>query len=640
MTSDMRADGARFSNRPWSELLPWLTEYRAGPPILADDEIFVNAWLDSSPAQTLTANNTGAFRRRISELYVRDRSERVLRDDFPTVPGDLPVTALDVAQPVRAVLHATGIDTLTEVLDRTCTALLGLPRIGTTTVGELVGALVMAVAAPIPMIADGLEAVADVIGSLDARDRLILEHRILALRPRRQSELAAMLGISRERVAQIERQLRARLRENVDTTAHLRGLHDEMVGLATPVIAIEDLIDELPSTGMVLPGSDIPVWWVVAAASTRVEIVDEWLVCGDLRDATERTRQVVDAASSPEGTASVGDVAARLGMSPDRTQQWLRRTGFTVLGKYVVTSASSTADLVAAVLSIADRPLSLDDIVAAMGAERRAASSVRNALVSDNRIVKTDRARYGLARWGGPPYLPVHRQIAQIVDEAGGSVALSEVIETIRSRYDVTETSIRAYAAAGEFRTENDIVSRRDRPQRSRRTPTRTRGLYREGDTVHWSTTITTAHLKGSGFGIPSALADILGVGPDAPRTLETRYGKQPFTWASVQARSGSIKRFVTELELDVGDRVFFDVTPTSFDVRRAVTTTGGTPTAQILTRVGRRAVRMSATRLRGVLAEALWLPDDADADNLVAVLRRRRDDELAELVAAALSVC
>ena len=188
MTSDMRADGARLSNRPWSELLPWLSEYRTGPPILADDEIFVNVWMDSSPAQTLTASNTGAFRRRISERYVRDRSKHVLRDDFPTVAGDLPVTALDVAQPVRAALHATGIDTLTEVLDRTCTALLGLPRIGTTTVGELVGALVMAVAAPIPMIADGLEAVADVIGSLDARDRLILEDRILALRPRRQSE--------------------------------------------------------------------------------------------------------------------------------------------------------------------------------------------------------------------------------------------------------------------------------------------------------------------------------------------------------------------------------------------------------------------------------------------------------------------
>ena len=150
------------------------------------------------------------------------------------------------------------------------------------------------------------------------------------------------------------------------------------------------------------------------------------------------------------------------------------------------------------------------------------------------------------------------------------------------------------------------------------------------------TTTITPAQCRGTGFNIPSALAGLLGIGPGSPVTLETELGTQAFTWASVQARTGSIKRFIDELELEPGTPVFLDFGPHTFAVRRAEHATA-LSAADILTRIGRQPARLTRTRLIQVLAESLWLPSKSGIDEVVELLRRRRETDLSDRVAGAL---
>ncbi|WAC54640.1 sigma factor-like helix-turn-helix DNA-binding protein [Gordonia sp. SL306] len=634
-----------LSDRPWFELLPWLSEYRHGPGILADDEIVVNAWIQNTPADTLTDVNLERFCHRLAERYVSDRSSRRLIDDFPHVqagPEPLPLP-----RSTREQLGASDVDTISELMTLSVDELVRLPGIGPVTVVNLIARFVARSgvvrdeerpAQQQQSASTGRAELRDFVGSLTERDRLVLYDRILASRPRTQSELAGMLGSSRERVTQIDRNLRNRLSALLNEIPGLHALEGAMVDLADPVIDVESLVDELPESGTTADALGVPIWRLVAAAAPALTAVDDWIIRGTLKEATTATHACVDAEATPEKTAPIRAVADGLGLSVDAARRWLHRSGYSFLGDHAVSSTSSTGDLVAAVLSIAEKPQTFDRIIAGLGEFPRAPSSVRNALVTDERVVKTDRNSYGLRRWGMEQYVPVHVQIERLLTKAHGEpVPLATVIDEITGHYDVTEASVRAYASAGDFVTRDDMVMRRKRPYSPRKSPTRTRGLYRDGDTVHWSTTVTSAHVKGSAFNLPSALAGIVGIAPGRPVQLETRHGPQSFMWVSVQARSGTIKRFVTDLGLSEGDPIFLDFTPDSFDVR-AADAGRGSPASQILARLGRRPRgRVSRSTVVDTLRESLWLPDDADLSTIIAALRQRKENDLAELVDSAM---
>ncbi|MFW0796224.1 sigma factor-like helix-turn-helix DNA-binding protein [Gordonia sp. CPCC 205515] len=636
-----RLSGAELSARPWINQLPWLAEYQHGPPLLADDEIVVNAWIRSTPAETLTDVNLQRFCHRIAERYVADRCARRLADDFPHVgPGDEP---LPLPRPALGTLRSNGVTTVADLLALSVIDLLGFPGIGPITVINLVARLVARSGviqsdspSNEPPTDDHADAGVfdDLAASLSEREHLILTDRILAARPRTQSELASMLGTSRERVTQIDRNLRRRLAEIVDATPDMRGIAEQLRRRANPVLDADTLITEFPHLGRVIDTLGVPAWRLLVAGEPTLTAVDDWIIHGKSSDAIAITRGIVESVATPEEVAPLAPIAAGLDLPSDATRNWLRRSGYSFLSEHVIASTASTGDLVAAVLSIAGSPQTFAEIVGALGDFGRAPSSVRNALVTDERIVKTDRQNYGLRRWGGRQYVPVHRQIDEILGAAAGPVPLATVIETITGTFDVSEASVRAYAGSGDFVIRDDMVMRRDRPRTPRKSPTRTRGLYREGSTTHWATTVTAAHLRGSAFNLPSALAGIVGIAPGHPVELATPLGPQSFMWVSVQARSGTIKRFATELGLTEGDPIFLDFTPESFDVRRVEIDDQAPSVAGILTLIGRPPRnRLSHSALLAALRESLWLPDDADPAAVVAALRHRKEIDLATRV-------
>ncbi|GAC70886.1 hypothetical protein [Gordonia soli] len=628
--------------RPWLDVLPWLGDYRDGPPILAPDEVIVNSWIHRSPADTLTDTNIADFCSLLAERYVADRPGCPLADDFPGIDPAVPLDGLPVSASVRRRLSGNGIHILQDLIAGSVGDLLARPRIGTAAAVEVAAALVgVAAHTATASTAEAATTTGDhgdvesFAAALTDRDRLVLRERILSSRPRTQTELAGMIGTSRERVTQMDRGIRRRLVELIDGSPHLRALRADIDGHAHPVVDADDLVADDPDLGKTVASLDVPTWRLVAAGSVGLHAVDDWIVRGSMKEVTTQTRSSVDEAATPEGVAPVPVVADSLNLTTDAARRWLQRSGYAVVADHAVPSSASTGDLVAGVLAIAGEPRTFDEILGALLEFPRAPSSVRNALVTDERIVKTDRHTYGLRRWGLQRYVPVHRQIDRILAAADGPVPIADMIATIRGDYDVTESSIRAYASAGEFITRDEMVSRRERPYAPRKTPTRTRGLYRDGESTHWATTITAAHIKGSAFNIPSALASIIGVAPGSPVRIPSDHGPQSFMWVSVQARSGTIKRFVTDLGLAEGDPVFLDFSPQGFGVRRDTSARATTPAARIVESIGRSPGRRrpAPEALRAILTDALWLPPDSASELTVATLRRRRENDLADLV-------
>ncbi|HEY9313469.1 sigma factor-like helix-turn-helix DNA-binding protein [Williamsia sp.] len=634
-----------LSKTVWTMLLPWLDDYRSGPPILSSDELIPNAWLDSSPAKNLNEANFRRFCELVAARHLKDRADVTLADDFPTLPTTSPVAALDLDVRSAKALHDNGFTTCEDALAQSATSLLSLPRIGRATVIDLLTAFVAEAThsrhcgghSDTRVLAD--PGLLDFISSIDARDRVILDDRIFAVHPRTQTELAKKLGLSRERVNQLDRDLRVQLSEMISGSVDLRRLLAETVAVADPVADSARVAQILPLFATTIPALGVSVGQILITGSDELDRVDEWIISRSPVQIADHVGRILDANTGDEALVPLSAVATGLKMPAPEAARWLGRGGFTVLEDQVINGPTTTGDLICAVLSIAGTPCTFDEIVTGLAGEPRSRSSVRNALVTDDRIVKTDRTTYGLRRWGGQQYLPVHRQIGHLLDAAGGRIDIADLISQISEKYDVTESSIRAYAGAGEFVTREDVVTRRSETYVHRKSPAKTRFLYRDGATIRWATTIGAAHLKGSAFNIPSALAGLIGVGPGNPVQLPSRLGPQSLIWVSVQARVGTIKRFVEDLGLEPGDPIFLEFSPTGFDVKRLVPRPGSDPIDQIFSLIGQGSEHVDNQHaLCTAVAAALFLPEDADADTVVATLRHRKELELAELVSTALT--
>ncbi|OZF08442.1 hypothetical protein CH300_03620 [Rhodococcus sp. 15-1154-1] len=346
---------------------------------------------------------------------------------------------------------------------------------------------------------------------------------------------------------------------------------------------------------------------------------------------TAALEAAIAAHADADSLSSVYAVARELHRPAAEVVLLATKSGHKIHDGHIVPAGLAVQQQLLATLALAGTPLTVDELVSRLE-PRKAESSVRNALISDNRFVKADRSSWALAHWGLTPYVPIHRQIATIIAERG-QIDIDELVAEITKTYDVKEHSIRTYASTGDFETHGNIVTTRTRKYVPRKSPSKTKHLYRDGSKIRWRTTIGSVHRKGSAFNLPSALAALIGVGPGRPREFSSRLGPQSVIWVSVQARSGTIKRFVEDMSLTDGDDVFLEFDDGHFDVTR-VGPVSSNYSASIYAMVGRRApTRASDSAALTAVGDSLWLDTPSSTEEIVGVLRQRRETELLDLV-------
>lgn len=483
---------------------------------------------------------------------------------------------------------------------------------------------------PIPELIDDIFSALDDRQRTIARDRVYAEHRVTL------DDLAQRFSVTRERIRQIERDLRdhvqARLAapEAAPLAAHLTWLRGRL-GTAVPA---DDLAAAVPWHRAELATLGVPAWRFVRSLLTGYDQVDGWLVAGGADELKDKTRRLFT--DGPVKLPEAVGMVARLGVREDVAERWLSSVPhLRVLEGHVVPWPRSVNEKAEAVLAVAEAPLTPEEIQARIG-EDYSIVGIRNQLTADSRFLRVDRNRYGLARWGGEEYIGIREMIVREIERAGGEVSVNDVVAKLTAKYEVSDSSVRAYAGGPGFeRTQRGWIRvaapEQAEPYSPRRDVSMTRRSFRSRDGRWWHRVdVNGEHLRGSGSPLPTGFAAHLGMAPGGQLTTSTPSGDVVISWHN-QPTMGSIRAILADYSAGEGDSIFLTVSDGGELLTRYLpqAATGLPPINMALHLIGYTAPVASEAEALRLIGARIGLPDGASRDEILARLRERGDRDI-----------
>lgn len=480
--------------------------------------------------------------------------------------------------------------------------------------------------------------VSRVLDEFEPRVQEVLSRRLFADVADTLDDIGRSLGVTRERVRQIEGKARAQLFAFIEPGGPLAELGELVRSRVKGLTPLQLLLEQIPSLASTVPSVGWPVWRIIDRLDDSYEIVDGWCAAPSLSGIQTVTQSRLQDLADAYGVVRLDEIE-RLGsgptvdVAPEVLQQWLLYCGFEISGSFVLTRTGSVTDRAAAVLSIAGAPMSAQQILDRFTVER-SLGSLKNAMMGDERIMRVDRDRWALVEWGHESYGSIRQVIGRLVADRGGEVPLDDLIASITSRFNVSPNSVTAYANAHPFECTKGVVHVARGDKVARRAPQRTRRLYRRADAWVYRITVTSDHLRGSGSVAPIAVATIADVEPGTTVFRESRLGPQAIAWTGIQPSFGTLRRFLTADDLSAGDDVFcvlFD--SGNFDLERMRALSGG-PINDAVALVGGPQTQTALEALAALRA-ALDLPANSTVATVIGAFRERGDLDVADLITA-----
>ncbi|SCL53620.1 Sigma-70, region 4 [Micromonospora citrea] len=473
------------------------------------------------------------------------------------------------------------------------------------------------------------------LSELDERQVRILRDRFLGRPPKKLAELADDFDVSRERVRQIESKVKDLLVGRFHFGTAVGNLLASIRTEIQPIAALDRLITLHPDLARDVPGVSVPLWLVLDRLDDYFEVTDGWAAAPDVPAAREQTRTLLEDFATEHGLVDLAAVAAATPMPKAELLAWLSWCGYTLHNNQILTRTRSLSDHAAGLLAATGEPLHIDELQLQMGRDN-SVRSLANQLADDERFVRTDRATWGLASWHLEEYTSIRQQIGLELAAAGGELEIGQLVESITSRFDVSPSSVQAYAGNGDYEIAQGVVRRRESPAAPRKAPSATRRLFKYDD-GWWKlrVTVTRDHLRGSGFPVPSGVASLVGCAQGEVVELESDLGTQSIRWTGLQPSSGTIKRFLDRLEVREGQNVFLEFAPYGrFDVSlQDPVDPEDHPLEQAAALTGCAEGVGDPEDAQMALAMAVDLPVDAKPRQILAAYRQRGDDDIAGLL-------
>lgn len=480
-------------------------------------------------------------------------------------------------------------------------------------------------------IADELDAA---ICGMDERYRVILAQRSFAWDAKTLEELGKELGVTRERARQLEVKARAKLIEFVsgdNAVGRVAGLIRAEIRGVRP---LAEIVAKIPALALDVMSVGQPVWRIIDVLDDAYEIADGWCAEPGFEAARRDTAVFLDELADDYGVVRLADVALTdteaAGTTPWLTD-WLEYLGYEVREQFVLLKASSINDLAAAILSIEGAPLTVEALHARVG--RGAINSLKNQIYTDPMFTKIDLGHWSLTSWGMEGYTNIRGEIGKLLGQAGDELPLATVVESLVDRFGVSPNSVVVYAGSAPYEVWNGIVRKRTGELAgSGKNPAKVQGYYRRGDDWLYRTTVTHDHLRGSGWPASTALATILGFGPGEYADLPSRLGAQRFSYMGHQPLYGSIKRFVEDMDLGIGDEIFLVFGADGhFDVEQLPEVPDG-KLPQALRLVGAE-MSLDVAGAIDALGSAIKFAAGADIASIAEGYKARREQQIHDLI-------
>lgn len=475
----------------------------------------------------------------------------------------------------------------------------------------------------------------EVLSVLDTRAVRILAVRLFADQPTTLDQLGKEFGVTRERVRQIEGKARGAMlgavREN-----HMLGMAAAAArNLIGTVLPLSDLLALMPALSRTVERVGQPAWRVLDRLDDAYEIEDGWCTVPTFTQARSITVTQLQELADPYGVVRIEDVNVVQSSQPERvdelTRQWLSRCGCKLYNGFVFTRTQSVGDYAASVLSATGSPLSVQEILDCFTIER-SVSSLKNAMAADARFERVDRDRWALAEWGMDAYVGIRSLIREQIARNRGQIELEALIEHITGKYSVTASSVITTASAPPFEARAGIVRLAGMHREVRKTPERTRGLFRRNHAWGYRIKISGEHLRGSGSMAPVAIASILNLQPGESRCLESPLGQQSVSWAGPQPTFGTIRRFLMEYDVAADTEVFLVVGDDGTFNFEVVPDLSGASLPDALTLIGADP-NLVGPAAREALTTAIGLRADSPTASIIGGYRERGDTDIADLL-------
>jgi hypothetical protein len=398
----------------------------------------------------------------------------------------------------------------------------------------------------------------------DDRDSFIFWSRIVFDAPTL-DELAEQLGITRERVRQLQSRADSTVREALQTVG-LSALRwriwrfHQRVGRAIPLDALwyRDAVAELTKRA--------PENW-----SSKLEQLALW-IGGYRRDSLGWAFScelidpdyVVKPATHPHGRVDLPAVYRKLeeeGVVRPAVEQWLSRFApVKEISGYSYLWEGSLADKAAVVLRAVGTPMTIDEIVDQIG-EGHDPRGARARLYGDPRFVRAGLKHFGLRGWEVDEYTGIVDEIAEELERRGGAAPIKDVAHAVAATHGVSAGSVIGMTGAPRFVVEEGIVRLRSESEAYQvdRTAVDERGCFLlNEDLCLWRTVVDGQLLRGSGRSIPTGLGAWLGVLPGRRLDIQFRDGRVvQVTWPDrsiIGPSIGSLRTLATGLGACEGD--------------------------------------------------------------------------------------
>lgn len=468
------------------------------------------------------------------------------------------------------------------------------------------------------------------LAKLDHNERKIVRERISSLEPKTLDEIGMEIGLTRERVRQIEKKLRINFAQFVDSEELLKlAVHNLKRDLEFPQ-SLEKLSEAgEPSLKVINSLGTSPLY--ILAGFEFIQIQDGW-VCHDFETIARETQVIFQISGKDSKPILMADLMANLQdiwptITPDLVISWLTHLGFREYEGYWFSAAGLSVDrLCEKFLEIHGQPLETTALFHALGKDR-SERSLANALAANTNVVRVSKTSWALKSLGAREYLGIRDTLIAFIED-NGSTPFDEVQRKFVARYGVKPSSVKAYATSFPLEVSNGFVRKTNVQPISRKPLSKTRNLYRVDGAIALRITINAEHLRGSGSTCPAALVSALSIKAGEKRVLKSDFGDFKISRMTHLSNLSSVKPACEALGVTAGDQLLIMFSEHTVKFKRLVADDPKLPLIRQITNV------LPGMSSKEKTLRALDLDSGDSLEAAIDLLRERGELDLAQELA------
>ena len=420
------------------------------------------------------------------------------------------------------------------------------------------------------------ERLASLLASMSVRQKLILEQRLFVSSPHTLQELADQIGVTRERVRQVELGALKTVEDTVGSEISI--IATLLIEQLEPIITsaeFERLIADVFNDGSLMgPAIDLARWML----KSRLNYSCVNGICLN-EAAAEVVATLRDTAGEIADDVGLFDEEALRDHLPNGEwngymSQLIERCEFHRIGGRLALRDTNKAQVKAALLNIG-QAATKEEIAAICGLDPARVSRHLSVIPT---VVKVDKTRWGLAEWTDDVYEGIPAEIIQRINEDGGATPLRRLLDELPRLFRVSESSVRAYVSAPQFTLSDGYVSLANESSITLRDLDDVIDGRDASGNPYWTFLVENRYFDGySLFGFPPELARELGCEPNGKTRALVTYpegsGVLSVVWRLTSLAGASLGHIADPLQrlgVSGGDRVCMVIkSPGVVDLRR-----------------------------------------------------------------------